>query len=174
MGALIARMAAAETDVKALVLLAPLPGGRVPVTAAALPYFIAIAPWVLLGRPFRPWRSAIRRLALNQLPREEQDRIADGFVAESGRAYRDIVLGTARIRRRAITAPMLVMHGNDDRLIPANVARGIADKHRAEFVSVPACGHWLIAPSRVPSAGATALSWVERQIAGREARRQLR
>ena len=174
MGGLVARMVAAEVGVAALVLLAPLPGGRVPITAAALPFFAIAAPAVLLAQPFRPLRGAIRHLALNRLPRDEQDEIADGFVGESGRAYRDLVLGRAGVGGRAIRGGMLVMHGDDDRLIPAPVARGIADKHGAELMSVPGCGHWLIAPSLVPSVARTALAWIERQHRVDEPERQLR
>lgn len=143
-------------------------------TVASLPFFAAVAPPVLLGQPFRPWRNVVRRLALNGLPRDEQDRIADGLVAESGRVYRDLLLGRAHVPRRAITAPMLVMHGRDDRLIPAHVARGIADNHRAEFLSIADCGHWLIAPSRLPSAGAEALSWIGERLEVGNVRSQLR
>ncbi|MBN9022514.1 MAG: alpha/beta fold hydrolase [Rhizobiales bacterium] len=161
MGALVARMVAAEHDVAGLVLLAPLPGGRVPVTRAALPYFAMLAPFVALGQPFRPWRSAIRRLALSGLPEDERDGIAAGFVPESGRAYRDLVLGRAKVRRRAIRAPMLVLHGEDDRLIPPAVARGIAGKHGAEERLLPGRGHWLLAPSLVPSVGRIARDWID-------------
>ena len=104
MGALIARMLAAERLTAAIVLVSPLPGGRVPAPAAAIPYFAFVAPFVLAGRPFRPWPSAIRRLALHDLPRAEQDAVAAGFVPESGRAYRDLVFGRARVKRRASSA----------------------------------------------------------------------
>ena len=161
LGALIARMLAAERLAAAVILLAPLPGGRVPTTASALPFHAAVAPLVLAGRPFRPWKAAVRHLALHALPRGEQDAIADGFVAESGRVYRDLLLGRATVKRRAVRCPMLVLHGDRDRLIPHAVARGIAAKHGAALEIIRGQGHWLIAPSLVDAVAGHALGWME-------------
>jgi pimeloyl-ACP methyl ester carboxylesterase len=173
MGGLIARMLAAERLTAAIVLVSPLPGGRVPAPAGAIPYFAAVAPFVLAGLPFRPRPSAIRRLALHDLPRAEGDAVAAGFVPESGRAYRDLVFGRAKVKRRAVRCPMLVLHGSADRLVPLKVARGIADKHGARFVIVPDHGHWLIAPSLVALVADRALAWLaEAGTAGKGARRR--
>jgi pimeloyl-ACP methyl ester carboxylesterase len=160
MGALIARMLAAEGLCAAIVLVAPLPAGRVPAPPRALPWYAAVAPFVMAGRPFRPWPAAIRRLALHHLPRAEQDEVAAGFVAESGRVYRDLVLGRAKVRRRSVRCPMLVLHGDKDRLIPFPVAQGIADKHGARLEVVAGQGHWLIAPSLTASIAPGVLEWL--------------
>src|SRR5690606_28070938 len=112
LGALVARMLATEGLARALVLVAPMPGGRIPVTAAALPCCLAVAPMVLAGLPFAPWRMAARELALHHLPRAEQDAVAAGMVPESGRAYRDLLFGRATVARKAIRCPVLVLHGD--------------------------------------------------------------
>jgi pimeloyl-ACP methyl ester carboxylesterase len=163
MGGLIARMLAAERLAKAVVLVAALPGGRLPAPAVALPYYAAVALWVLAGQPFQPWTGAVRRLALHSLPRAEQDEIAAGFVSESGRAYRDLVLGRAKVKRRAVRCPMLVVNGDADRLIPLAVARGIAEKHEAELEVIPGQGHWLIAPSLTGEVASRVLVWLDGQ-----------
>jgi pimeloyl-ACP methyl ester carboxylesterase len=162
MGGLIARMLAAEGRCAAIVLVAPLPGGRVPAPLGALPYYGLVAPLVISARPFRPRRGAIRRLALHSLPRAEQDAVFAGFVAESGRAYRDLVFGKAKVRRRAVRCPMLVLHGDADRLIPLAAARGVADKHGAPLIVVPGHGHWLIAPSLAAEVAGQAVQWLRR------------
>lgn len=163
MGGLIARMLAAEGRAAAAVLVAPLPGGRIPAPAGALPFYAAVAPFVLAGQPFRPWRGAVRHLALQALPRAEQDAIAAGFVAESGRAYRDLLFGRARVKRRAVRCPMLVVHGDRDRLIPTAVAEGIAGKHGADIAVIPGQGHWLIAPSLTDDVAGRILRWLQRR-----------
>jgi len=173
MGGLIARMIAAERLAAAIVLVSPLPGGRVPAPAGAIPYFAAVAPLVLTGLPFRPWPSAIRRLALHDLPPAEQDVVAAGFVPESGRAYRDLVFGRARVKRRAVRCPMLVLHGSADRLVPLEVARGIADKHEGRLVVIPHHGHWLIAPSLLAPVADHALAWLADAVqTGRRSKRR--
>ena len=174
MGALIARLLAAEGRARALVLVAPLPGGRVPVTARSLAAFAMLAPFVLAGLPFSPTRGAARQLALHHLPPDEQKAVADGFVAESGRVYRDLVLGRARVRRRDIRCSVLVIHGRDDRLVPVHVGEGIARKHGAGLDIVDGAGHWLIAPSLVPRVAQAALRWLDTAEAIAPAPRQLR
>ena len=149
MGGLIARMLGAEGLCAGIVVVASLPGGRIPAPRGAIPYYAAVGPWVLAGRPFRPWRGAVRHLALHHLPPAEQDEIFAGFVAESGLAYRDLVFGKAKVKRRAVRCPMLILHGDADRLVPLATAQGIADKHKAKLIVIPGHGHWLIAPSLV-------------------------
>lgn len=161
MGGLIARMLAAEGLCAAIVLVAPLPAGRVPAPLGALPWYAAVAPFVLAGRPFRPWRGAIRHLALHHLQRGEQDAIAAGFVPESGRVYRDLVRGRAKVKRRAVRCPVLVLHGDRDRLVPLVEARGIAAKHGAPLAVLPGQGHWLIAPSLTGEVAGRILEWME-------------
>ncbi len=174
MGALIARLLAAEERARALVLVAPLPAGRVPVTAHALPFVPLVAPFVVAGLPFRPTRGAVRRLALHDLPRIEQDAIADGFVAESGRVYRQLALGHAHVGRRTVRCPVLVIHGSADRLVPVHVGEGIARKHGAALDIVDGAGHWLVAPSLVPRVAQAVLRWLDAAEADRGADRQLR
>jgi len=161
MGGLIARMLAAEGRCAAIVLVAPLPGGRVPAPLAALPDYAVVAPFVLLGQPFRPWRGAVRRLALHSLPHKEQDEVFAGYVPESGRVYRDLLLGKARVRRRAVRCPLLVLHGDADRLIPLATARGIAARHGAPIIVIPGQGHWLIAPSLTGEIAGRVLHWLD-------------
>ena len=164
MGGLIARMLAAEGLCEAIVLVAPLPGGRIPAPIGAIPSYLLVGPWVLMGQPFRPWRSAVRQLALHRLPPAEQDEIFAGYVAESGRAYRDLLFGKAKVKRRAVRCPTLVVHGDADRLIPLSVARGIAKKHQAPLTVIPGQGHWLIAPSLVEEVAGQALTWIEKDV----------
>ncbi len=161
MGGLLARMLAAEDLCAAIVLVAPLPGGRIPAPLGAIPYYAVVAPFVLLGQPFRPWRAAVLRLALHTLPQNEQNDIFAGYVAELGLAYRDLLFGKAKVKRRAVRCPMLVIHGDADRLVPLATARGIADKHKAPLVVIPGHGHWLIAPSLRDDVAGRVLSWLE-------------
>ena len=103
----------------------------------------------------------MRQLALHRLPPAEQDEIFAGYVAESGRAYRDLLFGRAKVKRRAVRCPMLVVHGDADRLIPLSTARGIAKKHQAPLTVIPGQGHWLIAPSLIDDVAAKVLAWIE-------------
>ena len=160
---------------QALVLVAPLPAGRVPMPARALPAYAMVAPFVLAGLPFRPPRAARSSASPSTTCRAaEQDAIADGFVAELGRAYRDLVLRPSPCRPARVRCPVLVLHGEADRLVPVAVGEGIARKHDAALEVFAGEGHWLIAPSLVPRVGGAALRWIDGLPEKRARRRQLR
>ena len=118
----------------------------------------------LPGQPFRPWRGAVRQLALHHLPPAEQDEIFAGFVAESGpRLSRPrLRQGEGETAGRSLSDARYV-HGDADRLIPLATARGIADKHKAKLIVIRGHGHWLIAPSLVDRTAGRVLRWLERR-----------
>jgi pimeloyl-ACP methyl ester carboxylesterase len=171
-GGLIAQMLAGQGLCAAAVLVAPLPTGRVPAPPKALPYYLRVAPRVLCGLPFLPSRAAARRLALHDLPRAEQEQILDGYVPESGLAYRDLVFGKARVKNRSVTCPVLVLIGGADRLIPQSTARGTRKKYRGRLIVFPGYGHWLIAPSRTSETAGAILAWLEKRLGLRRHRRR--
>lgn len=169
MGGLIAQMLAARRPCAAIVLVAAVPPGYLPATPWAAPWFVVVAPQVLAGLPFRPYRPALRQLTLHHLGRPEQDAVLPGFVAESGRAYREMLLGLARVPVKAVTCPVLVVHGDRDRLVPLWSARRLARRHGAEMQVVIGHGHWLVAPSLVPAVAGPVRDWIARlsPVAGR-------
>jgi pimeloyl-ACP methyl ester carboxylesterase len=128
-GGLLAQMLAGSFPCTALVLVGSIPTGRIPAPAGALPYSVRVGPRVLLGRPFRPSRGGLRRLALNRLPPAEQEALLPTFVAESGLAYRQMLYGEVRVRARAVRCPVLVVNGAFDRLTPPSTGADIARKY---------------------------------------------
>jgi pimeloyl-ACP methyl ester carboxylesterase len=166
MGGLLAQMLAVRTECAGIVLVASLADGFVPVTLRALPYFMVAAPRVLAGRPFRPLRAGLRSLTLHHLPRRERELLLDDFVMESGRAYRQMLFGRARLGARRFDCPVLVVGGALDRLVPPLVTRMIAKRHAAEMIMIADHGHWLIAASLLDRVADPVLNWIRRLDSG--------
>jgi len=145
MGGLLVQQLAATIPCAALVCVASAPPWMLTAQLRALPYLLPLVPAILAGRPFRPSARALRHLALHDLPAAEQDRLEPGFVAESGAAYRSMILGTARLPGPRHAGATLCVSGGADRIISNRTSRRLAAHYRAEHFIFPDQGHWLIA-----------------------------
>lgn len=161
LGGLLAQQLAARAECAAIILVASLPPARLPLTLEALPYYLPLMPRILAGRPIHPTRAALEALSLHDLSVAEREELLPDFGPESGRVYRSLALGLARVERRAMRCPVFVIHGQADRQVPLSVARRLATRYRAELVVVPGHGHWLIAGSLIGLAASPVLAWIE-------------
>ena len=162
LGGLLAQKLAATVECAGLVLVASMPTGTVPAALGALPWLAPLAPAVLAGRPFTVPADGLTQLALHDLAPAERDELLPDFVPESGRLYRQILFGRARVAAGAVRCPVLVVHGAADRLVPVRVARGLARKYGAELAIIPGHGHWLIAGSLAPVVLPVIAGWMAR------------
>ncbi|HMN87257.1 MAG TPA: alpha/beta fold hydrolase [Bauldia sp.] len=164
LGGLFAQQFAAAADCAGIVLVGSMPTGTVPLSFGALPFLAPLAPAILAGRPFRVSREGLERLALHDLARAEKDELLPDFVAESGRLYREILFGRARLPAGAVRCPVLVVHGAADRLVPLRVARGLARRWRGELAVIPNHGHWLVAGSLAAIVLPVIGEWIDRAV----------
>lgn len=165
-GGLMAQQLAASAECAAIVLVASLPPGRLPVTAAAIRHFLPLAPTVARGRSFRPGPAALEALALHDLSVAERQEVLPDFGPESGRVFRALAFGLVRVDVRGVRCPVFVLHGGADRLVPVSVGRRLAKRYRADLAIIPGHGHWLVAGSLLELAAVPVLNW----IAGLDAR----
>jgi pimeloyl-ACP methyl ester carboxylesterase len=80
------------------------------------------------------------------------------FLYESGRALRDILMGSVVVDQRRIACPVLVGVGAKDRATPPGVAKRIARKYGAECRQYEGQCHFLGASNEVIE---DVTSWVE-------------
>ena len=97
MGGLLAQQLAATGPCAALGCVASAPPWMLPAHPRALPFLLPLMPTILRGRTLHPTETILRALALNRLPGHEQAELIPTFVAESGKAYRAMILGAARL-----------------------------------------------------------------------------
>lgn len=163
MGGLLAQQLAATAPCRALVLVASAPPWMLTAQLRALPHLLPMMPTILAGRPLEPPPETLRQLALHDLAAAEQARLLPTFGAESGRAYRAMILGLARLPAGPFDGPTLCLSGNQDRIISRGTSAAIARRYRAEHVAFDR-GHWLIAPSAADEVAGCTLQWLEKAL----------
>lgn len=163
MGGLLAQQLAASGPCAALVCLASAPPGMLPAQLRALPYLAPLMPQIVAGRPIQPTAATFRYLVLHDLPPGEQDELAATLGAESGRAYRSMIFGTARVRASAVRCPTLCVTGRQDRIVAPRVARAIAARYGAAHKVLDHRGHWLLARAALEEVSEPVLDWLRQQ-----------
>ena len=162
LGGLVAQALAARGLARALVLVAPAPPrGIMVLSGPLLARMGRYLPALLLSRPFRPTDADLDALVLNRVPSADRPPMRARIVADSGRAARQAALGTMAVRPDAVRVPVLVVAGDDDRFIPASVARRIAARYAAPLQVAQGHGHFLVAEPRWEEVARRALDWID-------------
>ena len=146
MGGLIAQKMAESDAVRAAVLL-----------CAAPPRGITVASWLLLRKQTkfvgallgsRPVLGELEdhvALSLNRTPEVEREPAYRRMVPESGRAGREISIGTIAVNARRVRCPVLSVGASDDRFVVPRVARALARKYRCTYMEFAGHGHFILA-----------------------------
>jgi pimeloyl-ACP methyl ester carboxylesterase len=160
MGSLLAQRLAAETETAALVLLASVPPGVLWAQPSAAPHLLRILPRTLAGKPIRPPAETMHTIVFNDLDESKARELEPQLVTDSGRAFRSLVLGTKRIRRGAVSCPVLSVSGGADRNVAPWISRAIARRYGADTQVHPERGHWIVAPSKIEEVAEPVLRWI--------------
>ena len=154
MGGLLAQILGSRGIGKALVLLAPAPPyGIMALKPSVIKSFWSeLTKWGFWRKPMRQTFAEAAYSTMNLLTAEEQKRLYDKYVYESGRATYEIGLWfldrkrAAQVQASKITCPVLVIVGSQDRMTPASVVRKIAEKYKpvATYRELPDHAHWLL------------------------------
>ena len=132
LGGLVAQKLAERDEVAAAVLLSPAPPRGIPLLTPRLVVAMTRYLGVMLrSRRFVPRWTDLRRLVLTRIPEGEQRALVDQFVPDSGRAARELALGTVAVDRTRVRCPMLVVGGDADHFIPLSVVRRVAARYGA-------------------------------------------
>ena len=173
LGGLVALMMAARNRVRAAVLIAPAPPRGITVLSPGLLMrMTTYVPAMILSRPFLPSASHLDALVLNRMPEQDRPVTRSRFVADSGRAARQITLGVYKIPSRAVRVPLLVVGAELDRFIPVRVAERIARKYDGTFHVARGHGHFLLGEPGWEQQAKTILDWIDalpriiREVAG--------
>ena len=145
MGGLVAQKVAERGDVDAAVLITPAPPRGISVLSPAVALRqIRYLPWILGSRVVNPGSEDLRALVMNRVPREEQERLLDRMLPDSGRAGRDMSVVGVPVDASCVRCPLLVVSAEDDRFIPARIVARIARRYDASLVTVERHGHMVI------------------------------
>lgn len=172
LGGLVAQIAATQTPIAGLVLLAPsAPWGVPPTTLDEHSHQFGLT---LLGdywrRPIPPDYRVARTTTLDRLSRDDARRAFARFVPESGRAIREAVQWwsdhamTSQAPVYKIDAPVLGVAGGKDRVNPPSTVRRIIARFpgdQAHFHEFTDMSHWLIGEPEAGDVAKLVLQWLE-------------
>jgi pimeloyl-ACP methyl ester carboxylesterase len=164
MGGLITQKTAESLAPAALVLLSSVPPRGIPLLS--WPLFrrqIKHVPALIASRPMNAHPADTNALFLNRLSRSEALELEPRWLATSGRAGREMTLGSIAVDSDRVEFPVLVVAGADDAAIPPRIQRRIARRYGAEFRVYDGHAHFLIwEPGWERIAGDVA-AWLEAQ-----------
>lgn len=171
MGGLLAQMLCARGRARAAVLLAPAsPAGIMALAPSVLRSFLPVMlRWGFWRKPMRqPFRTAVYSM-LHLLPADRQREVYAKFVYESGRAAAEIGLWpldrrrASRVEAGAVTCPLLVVAGREDRITPVRSVRRVAQRYgdRAEYRELDGHAHWLVGEPGWEAIATTVAQWLE-------------
>jgi non-heme chloroperoxidase len=162
MGGLVALLLAARGLARAAVLLSPAPSRGISVLSPAiLARMLRYLPALLLSRAYLPIAADLDALVLNMVPTEQRAALRDRFVPDSGRASREMALGIYAVRPSEVPVPTLVVGADQDRFIPLNVSRRMAQKYGAQFYVAKGHGHFLLAEPGWEKEAQVILDWID-------------
>ena len=145
MGGLIAQKLAEESAVSAAVLICSAPPRWISaLSGRLLGRMLKYSPQLLFSRPIAPRRSDADSLFLHRIPLKERGRVFERIHPESGRAARELAVGTMAIDARRVRCPVLSVGAGDDHFLPPRIARAIANKYRCDYREYAEHGHYII------------------------------
>lgn len=161
LGGLVALLLARRNLIRAAVLVSPAPPRGISVLSPAiLARMVKHLPALVMSRAYQPTDADADALVLNRVPANERPAIRRQFVPDSGRASREIALGTYDIPAGAIRVPLLVVAADDDRFIPPDVSRRIAERYHASLHVAEGHGHFLFSEPGWEVQAAVMLDWI--------------
>ncbi|MDQ2664874.1 MAG: alpha/beta hydrolase [Gemmatimonadota bacterium] len=162
LGGLVALLMAEQNLIRAAVLVSPAPPRGISVLSPGILVRMAsYLPAMLFSRAFLPTASHLNALVLNRVPDDERAAIRDRFVPDSGRAAREVTLGTYTVPPSAVRVPMLIVGAEHDRFIPVGVAHKMAKRYKAPFHLAAGHGHFLFAEPGWETQAAVVLDWID-------------
>jgi pimeloyl-ACP methyl ester carboxylesterase len=172
MGGLVAQLAARQTPLKALVLLAPSPPWGV--AHGTLEEGVTAFGVQMLG-PFaagaiEPDRGLMAHYSLDRLAKADRQATLARLRPESARAVRETLnwwldpFMTTSIGPGRLAAPSLLIAGERDVVHSPTTAQAVADRIGAEFRIAPGMSHWLPGEPGWEHVAEMALGWLQETL----------
>lgn len=154
LGGLLAQIIGSHGLVKALVLLTPAsPRGILALRPSVIrTFWSAQTKWGFWTKPFRLTFKEMTYSILQLMPAEEQKKIYDKLVFESGRAVSEVGYWffdhkrAAEVDEAKVKCPVLVIGASQDKATPISVVRKVAKKYGAvsSYKEFTGHSHWII------------------------------
>jgi pimeloyl-ACP methyl ester carboxylesterase len=165
MGGLVAQKVAEGGRVRAAVFVASAPPKGIRALAGPVLWRMPrYAMSILRSRPFMIAPDDAAALLGNRMTAEQQAWAYPQLVAESGRAAREMALGSIAVDPAGIRCPTLVLGAEHDRITPASVERRIAAHYGSEYLEAVGHAHMLMLEEGWELLFGQVLSWLARVV----------
>ncbi len=157
MGGLLAQILASKDLAKAAILLAPAPPKGISVLSIpVIKSSLSKLRWGFWRKPLRSTFKEAKESTLRMLCEDEQRRIYEKFVHESGRATFEIAFPFLDRKRATyvdenrVECPILCICGSEDNITPPSLVKKISEKYRKNpkckvfYKEFEGHGHWLL------------------------------
>jgi pimeloyl-ACP methyl ester carboxylesterase len=172
MGGLLAQLVAARTRHAGLVAACPGPaagilGATRTTLRMSLPHLLRPRSWTKPWRP--PTFEQSRRWIANTQTEDIAREMYDGLVCESGRYLWELLLAVPKLSKAnvvdfaAVTAPVLVMGAEYDRIVSAGIVRRTAARYQhGTCVEIPRSDHMVFSGAALPVTMSYIDDWMAR------------
>lgn len=169
MGGLITQKLAEAGAITAAVLLcsAP-PRGVIPFGPTLLRRMVPHLGNILFARPLVASRADADALMFNRTPVEERDAQFERIVPESGRAAREMALGTIGVDARRVRIPLLSIGTEDDQFVHPRVARALARRYDGTLLEFARHGHHILLEPGWERSAEAIDHWLAQTVLGAE------
>lgn len=165
MGGLVAQRVAGSGRVRAAVFAtSAAPRGIRAVTWPVLWRMPRYAGAILAGRAWTINVEDATALLANRLAPETHAWAYEHLVPESGRATREMALGSIAVDPGSIRCPTLVIGAEHDRITPVSVQRKIAARYNSEYLEAKGRAHLLMLEPGWEAPFADVLGWLARVV----------
>lgn len=165
-GGLIAqKVAEAVPDLKGVVLMNSAPPFMVPASPKVLRSQIKYLPDLIFSKPNMPSFEDYKDLILNNVPDDEAPDFYARICPESGRALREMSMGKIKVDASRVKAPVLVVVGHKDAIIPLKAHLRVAKMYNADLKEYPDMSHHTFSEDGWEKVAADVMAWLEARSA---------
>ena len=143
-GGLIARRAAAEAEIAALIYLSSAPGNSSEMPRGLKLLRLKYGLLLFLGRAFRLTEKDFSEIYLNCVPLERRAAILRRMTLESPHLSRDFLHGKLDHYPANVPYPQFLVGGSADTVMPISSLRLLASKWHADLLEYSNHGHWIM------------------------------
>jgi len=143
-GGLVARQAAAEAEIAALIHLSSSPGDNSEMPRSLKLLRLKYGLLLFLRRAFSLTEKDFSAIYLNCVPREKRAAILRRMTPESPHLVRDFLYGKPDLYLANIPYPQFLVGGSADAIMPATSLRRLASRWHTDLLEYSGHGHWIM------------------------------
>ncbi|MBF7686874.1 alpha/beta hydrolase [Acinetobacter rathckeae] len=173
LGGLIAQLVATQNPsyCKGLILLGPAPMAGIfsLYPSMFLSFYKHFLQWGFWKKPVLPNKNVLKKYCMNEQSTEIQNEVYASLVADSGRAYAEMVFWfldprrTSKVYTQNFDAPVLVVSGTEDKVVVSNIAKATANRYKnSSYILMQGADHSYAMGRYLPQTVQHMLDWIKK------------